>query len=183
MLVDTPPSAFGWTAPDFTLPDADGKTHKLSDCAGPGGVVVAFICNHCPYVKAIADRLAQDAAALSDAGVWIVGVMSNDYVAYPSDSPAAMKDFAARHGFRFPYLVDEDQAIARHFDAVCTPDFFGLASDLTLRYRGRLDSTGMRGTDGRVPELVQAMTQIAQTGQGPEVQHPSMGCSIKWRRG
>ena len=182
-LAETPPRQTGWRAADFNLPDPDGNRRTLADCMGPGGALVAFICNHCPYVRAIADRLAADARALKAIGVGAVAVMSNDYRNYPDDAPPKMKQFAAAHGFNFPYLVDEDQSVARAWGAVCTPDFFGLNGDGLLQYRGRLDDARPDDNpEGRVPELLNAMTQIAETGAGPETQHPSMGCSIKWKK-
>ena len=178
MLLDTPLCDFGWKAPDFTLADADGVVHAMSDH-------LAFLCNHCPYVQAIAERLAVDTRTLMDEGVGVLAVMSNDYRSVPSDSPAAMKAFAARHGFAFPYLVDEDQAVGKAWGAVCTPDFFGLNAQGELQYRGRLDDVGMGarggGGGGRTPELLDAMRLIAATGAGPRAQTASMGCSIKWR--
>ncbi len=181
MLLDTPICDFGWKAPDFTLRDPDGTAHSLSDALGGKGVLVMFICNHCPYVVAIAERLAADAAALMDEGVAVMAVMSNDYRAYPADAPSEMTRFAARHGFRFPYLVDEDQAVGRAYGAVCTPDFFGFDGRGGLQYRGRLDDAKRGDPSNRTPELLNAMRRIAETGEGPREQHPSMGCSIKWR--
>ena len=181
MLLDTPICDFGWKAPDFTLSDPDGNSFTMSGQLGEKGLLIAFICNHCPYVKAIADRLAGDARALMDEGINVLAVMSNDYRAYQADSPENMKRFAAQHGFPFPYLVDEDQSVARAYDAVCTPDFFGLNRNGELQYRGRLDDAKMGDAGGRTRELVNAMRMIAETGQGPREQTASMGCSIKWR--
>ena len=181
-LLDTPVCDFGWRAPDFTLRTADGTAHAMRDHLSDKGLLVAFLCNHCPYVKAIADRLAADARTLMDEGMGVLAVMSNDYRDYPADAPPEMKRFADRHGFPFPYLVDEDQAVGQAFGAVCTPDFFGLNGEGTLQYRGRLDDVGMRGNaSARRPELLDAMRLIARTGEGPREQTPSMGCSIKWR--
>lgn len=181
MLLDSPICDFGWKAPDFTLKDPDGKAHSLMDVIGENGLLIAFICNHCPYVQAIAARLAEDTAALIDQGYGVAAIMSNDYRAVPADSPPEMKRFAAKHGFRFPYLVDEDQAVGKAYGAVCTPDFFGFNRDFGLQYRGRLDNLVRAGTGERVPELLMAMRQIGETGEGPRQQTPSMGCSIKWR--
>ncbi len=181
MLLDTPICDFGWKAPDFTLRDPDGKAYSLADSPGEKGLLIAFICNHCPYVVAIADRLAQDTATLMEEGVNVLAVMSNDYRAVPADSPANMTRFAARHGFVFPYLVDEDQSVGRAYGAVCTPDFFGFDRQGGLQYRGRLDDAKMRDATNRTPELLNAMRGIAETGHGPAEQYPSMGCSIKWR--
>ena len=181
MRTDTPAGDFGWQAPDFTLSDPSGQTFNLSDHLGGKGVLVMFLCNHCPYVKAIGDRLAEDMAELQAAAITVVAIMSNDYQSYPSDSPDLMPAFAAQYGWTFPYLVDEDQSVARAFGAVCTPDFFGFNSDGALQYRGRLDDKGRGDPAGRRRELVEAMLKVAESGQGPRDQVPSMGCSIKWR--
>lgn len=180
MLLDTPVCDFGWQAPEFTLRDPDGKSFTMTDQLGEKGLLIAFICNHCPYVKGIGDRLAQDTKALMDIGVNVLAVMSNDYRYMPDDSPENMKRFAHDFGFKFPYLVDEDQSVGKAYGAVCTPDFFGLNAQGELQYRGRLDSAGMGDPTGRVPELLNAMVMIAKTGLGPPDQTPSMGCSIKW---
>ncbi|MEM9843322.1 MAG: thioredoxin family protein [Pseudomonadota bacterium] len=181
MLLDTPICDFGWPAPDFTLATPDGDTHRMRDHLGEKGLLIAFICNHCPYVKAIADRLSADAADLKSEGFGVLAVMSNDYQSYPDDAPAKMTAFARQHGFGFPYLIDEDQAVARAYGAVCTPDFFGLDAAGGLQYRGRLDDAKMGDASQRNPELLNAMRQVGETGHGPEDQTPSMGCSIKWR--
>jgi len=181
MLLDTPICDFGWKAPDFTLKDPDGNSHTLADNLGGKGVLVMFICNHCPYVVAIAERLAADTAVLMGEGVNVLAVMSNDYRMVRADSPPEMKKFAAHYGFRFPYLIDEDQAVGRAYGAVCTPDFFGFDGAGGLQYRGRLDDAKMGDPANRTPELLNAMRQIAETGEGPRAQQPSMGCSIKWR--
>ena len=181
MLRDTPICDFGWKAPDFTLQDPDGKPFTLSQNLGDKGLLIMFICNHCPYVQAVAARLAADTRTLMDEGVQVAAVMSNDYHRVSADSPANMKRFAAQHGFTFPYLVDEDQAVGRAFGAVCTPEFFGFNKDGELQYRGRLDDVRMESAAQREPELLNAMRQIALTGKGPERQVASMGCSIKWR--
>ncbi len=181
MLLDTPLCDFGWKAPDFTLQDPNGSVVTLSLQLGAPGLLVMFICNHCPYVKAIAQRLAQDTRTLMDEGIEVIAVMSNDYQIRPEDSPANMQRFAAQHGFAFPYLVDEDQSVGRAYGAVCTPDFFGFNQNGELQYRGRLDDARMGEASRRTPELLNAMRQIAQTGKGPQQQFASMGCSIKWR--
>lgn len=182
-LTTTPAGEIGSTAPDFLLKGIDGRDWSLSDIRGERGTVVAFICNHCPYVKAVIDRLVEDAAALEAHGVRTAAIMPNDWTAYPADSPEKMKAFAAAHGFGFPYLIDESQQVARAYGAVCTPDIFGFDADLVLRYRGRVDSAGNKpaGPDTR-RELREAMIAVA-AGREPEVtQHASIGCSIKWRR-
>ncbi len=180
-LLDTPVCNFDWPAPDFSLQDPDGTTVTLKQAMGPNGLLVAFLCNHCPYVQAIADRLAQDTNDLRALGVNTVAIMSNDYQMVPSDSPANMKTYAKLSGWTFPYLVDEDQSVGQAYGAVCTPDFFGFNAAGGLQYRGRLDSAAMGAPDGRTRELVDAMRQVAETGRGPQDQIPSMGCSIKWR--
>ena len=181
MLLDTPLCDFGWKAPAFTLADPDGNRHSLDGLMGERGLLVAFICNHCPYVVAVIDRLVVDAAVLKEEGVNTVAIMSNDYATYTDDSPDKMMQFAARHGFGFPYLVDETQEVARAWGAVCTPDFFGLNAAGELQYRGRIDDAKMGDADDRTPELLNAMRQVAATGKGPAEQFPSMGCSVKWR--
>lgn len=180
MLLDTPVCEFGWKAPDFTLKDPDGDSFTMSEHLGDKGLLIAFICNHCPYVQAIADRLAEDALELQAEGINVMAVMSNDYRYVQADSPPNMKKFATQHGFAFPYLVDETQQVGRAYGAVCTPDFFGLNKNGELQYRGRIDDAGMGDADNRTKELVLAMKQIAETGEGPRQQTPSIGCSIKW---
>ena len=182
MAVETPICDFGWKAPDFTLPATDGKTYSLGDIRGPKGTLVMFICNHCPYVKAVIDRIVRDAKALQDLGIGVAAICANDAVNYPDDSFDNMAKFAEGNGFTFPYLHDETQAVARAYDAACTPDFFGFDADLGLQYRGRLDAS--RAQAGPVDlrrDLYETMKGVAETGQGPADQIPSMGCSIKWK--
>jgi len=172
----------GLKAPPFTLPGTDGKTHSLADLKGAHGTVVAFICNHCPYVQAVIDRLADDARALAKLGVTTIAICSNDAARYPEDSFANMRAFAKQHHLPFPYLHDESQEVARAYGAVCTPDYFGFNDKLELAYRGRLDE----GRTDPPPknakrELLDAMTLVARTGKGPREQVPSVGCSIKWK--
>lgn len=182
MAVTTPACAENWSAPDFTLPGIDGRDWSLSQAKGAKATLVTFICNHCPYVLAVIDRLVRDADALMAEGIGVVAINSNDPAQYPEDSFDNMKDFARTHGIRFPYLFDESQAVARAYDAVCTPDFFGFDSGGRLRYRGRLDESGrLPAGPGVRRELLEAMRLIAATGRGPEIQHHSMGCSIKWK--
>ncbi len=183
MLLSTPEVKTGWQAQPFTLSDPDGKAYSLKDLYGEKGLLIAFICNHCPYVKAIVDRFAADARVLQSEGINVVAIMPNDYQSYPDDSPANMKRFAAQHQFSFPYLIDEDQSVARAYDAVCTPDFFGFDADGKLQYRGRLDDARKGDASNRKAELLEAMRLIVDTGKGPDEQHASMGCSIKWREG
>ena len=181
MAVSTPPLDLGMSARDFRLPATDGRTYSLNDVAGKNGTVVVFICNHCPYVKAVADRMAADARALMKEGIGFVAINANDVAAYPEDSPDRMKAFAAAHGFPFPYLYDESQATARGYGAVCTPDFFGFDGERKLKYRGRLDEGRTTPPPaGARRELVEAMRAIA-AGRAPAEQSASMGCSIKWK--
>jgi len=184
MAATAPVCDFGWKAPDFRLPGVDGKTYTFDDIAGEKGTVVVFICNHCPYVKAITDRLVRDAKDLMDAGIGFVAISSNDAEQYPADSFENMKKFAEEHGFPFPYLYDESQEVAKAYGAVCTPDFFGFNADRELQYRGRLDASRKEPApaDAR-RELYEAMMMVAETGKGPQEQIPSMGCSIKWKPG
>ena len=181
MLLNTPLCDFGWQAPDFTLSDTQGNQVTLSEQFNAKAVLIMFISNHCPYVIAVAQRLAQDMQELQLQGINVVAVMSNDYHEYQADSPENMRRFAQKYGFSFSYLIDLDQQVGRAYGAVCTPDFFGLNNAGELQYRGRLDSAGMGDPSNRDKELVKAMLQIAETGQGPKQQNPSMGCSIKWR--
>ena len=174
--------ALGSPAPDFRLPGTDGKTYALADVAGAKGTVVAFICNHCPYVKAVVDRLVQDAAALKAEGVGFAAICSNDARSHPQDSFPNMKRFAETHKFGFPYLHDEDQSVARAYGALCTPDFFGFDAAGKLAYRGRLDEGRTSPPPkGARRELVEAMRAIGATGKGPAQQNASVGCSIKWK--
>jgi peroxiredoxin len=182
MAAQPPICDFGWKPPAFDLPGVDGKRYTLDDVRGEKGTLVMFICNHCPYVKSIVDRIVRDAKDLQAAGVGVVAICANDAEAYPDDSFDKMKQFAAANGFTFPYLHDEMQEAARAWDAVCTPDFFGFNAELELQYRGRLDESGRNaaGPDVR-RELYEAMVLIAGTGEGPRDQTASMGCSIKWK--
>ena len=181
MLRDTPDSLLGTPAPEFRLKTPEGVEHSRDSLMGENGLLVAFICNHCPYVIAVIDRLAEDFRTLAGMGIGGVCIMSNDWQQYPADSPEKMVTFAAAHGLDVPYLVDAEQSVARAYGAVCTPDFFGYGATTGLQYRGRIDDAGRGDASGRVPELVNAMRLVAETGQGPEGQVPSMGCSIKWR--
>ena len=172
---------FGWKAPDFTLPGVDGKTYSLSALKGAKGTLVAFICNHCPYVKSVIGRLVRDASDLRKLGVATVAVCSNDATAYPEDGFARMREFAKSQAFTFPYLHDETQKVARAYEAVCTPDFFGFNAELGLQYRGRLDASKTTLVLDARRDLYEAMKQVAETGKGPQEQIASMGCSIKWK--
>ena len=171
---------FGWKAPSFSLPATDGKTYDLSDVSGANGTLVMFICNHCPYVLSVLDRIIRDAHDLQAMGVGVAAISANDVVAYPQDSFENMGKMAVEHSFPFPYLYDEPQDVARAYDAACTPDFFGFNRDLELQYRGRLDASGRNpGPSDLRRDLFEAMKLVAETGQGPKDQIASMGCSIK----
>jgi peroxiredoxin len=178
----TPPVCnFGWPAPDFRLPDTKGKVWNLATLRGPKGLLIMFICNHCPYVLAVADKLVKESKVLWDLGFGVAAICSNDSVAYPEDSYSNMITFARKHHFGFPYLHDADQRVAHAYDAACTPDFFGFNADLKLQYRGRLDNSGREASPHARRELYEAMKLIAETGDGPREQWRSIGCSIKWK--
>ena len=180
--LETPVCDFGTKAFDFTLPGVDGRTWWLQECMGEKGLLIMFICNHCPYVKAVQDRIVRDALELKQFGIESVAIMSNDPTDYQDDSFENMKLFSKRMNFSFPYLFDESQDIAKQYGAVCTPDFFGYNTNFELQYRGRLDASRKETAppDTR-RDLFEAMKLIAQTGHGPQDQIPSMGCSIKWK--
>lgn len=180
-MPDAKATEIGWKAEDFALKGVDGQMHALANVRGPKGTVVAFICNHCPYVKAIVGRLADEAKALERIGIGTIAIMPNDTAAYPDDSFENMKDFAHRHGFTFPYVIDETQEVARAYGAACTPDFFGFNAADELQYRGRLDASRTSLVPNARRELYEAMKLIAETGRGPAEQNLSAGCSIKWR--
>jgi peroxiredoxin len=180
--LQTPVCDFGWNALDFDLAGVDGKRYGLSELRGPNGLLVMFICNHCPYVKAVRDRLVRDCAELKTYGIGSVAIMSNDPAEYAEDSFDNMKKVAAEFAYPFPYLLDETQQVAQAYGAVCTPDFFGFNAKLELQYRGRLDASRKEAAPADVRrDLFEAMVQVAKTGQGPAEQIPSMGCSIKWK--
>ncbi|HHC73426.1 MAG TPA: thioredoxin family protein [Thiotrichales bacterium] len=180
--LETPVCDFGRPAVDFSLPDYDGRIWTLEACRGPNGLLVMFICNHCPYVKAVRERIVRDARELLEYGIRCVAINPNDASQYPEDSVENMRRVAQEFDFPFPYLVDETQEVARAFGAVCTPDFFGYNKDLELQYRGRLDASRKETAPPDVRrDLFEAMKQVALTGRGPEEQIPSIGCSIKWK--
>ena len=182
VLMHTPVCDFDQPCPDFELVGVDGERYSRDACMGENGLLVMFICNHCPYVKAINDRLVADAKVLQANGIGVVAISANDPADYPEDSVDNMRRVAAEQGYPFPYLFDETQAVAKAFGAICTPDFFGYNAAAGLQYRGRLDASGREPAAADVPrELVDAMAQVAQTGRGPVEQTPSMGCSIKWK--
>lgn len=180
--METPICDFGWKALDFSLPGVDGKTYSLSDVSGPNGLLVMFICNHCPYVKSVIHRIVRDVNDLAALGIGSVAIMSNDPAEYPEDSFDNMRQIAKDLKFPMPYLLDETQAVAQAYGAVCTPDFFGFDRSLGLQYRGRLDESRKEtAPEGVRRDLFEAMKHVAETQHGPEEQIPSMGCSIKWR--
>lgn len=180
--LETPVCDFNKDAVDFSLPGVDGKNWSLRDCVGDNGLVVMFICNHCPYVKSIRERLVRDTKDLKKIGINAVAIMSNDPTDYEEDSFENMKSIAAEFDFSFPYLLDESQQIAKNYGAVCTPDFFGYNAALKLQYRGRFDASRKETATGDVHrDLYESMKEVAETGKGPEEQIPSMGCSIKWK--
>jgi peroxiredoxin len=173
---------FNLRATDFNLLGVDGRTWSLKECMGKNGLLIMFICNHCPYVKAIQKRIVRDALELKQLGIESVAILSNDTTDYPEDSFINMKLLAEQLNFSFPYLLDESQQVAKNYDAVCTPDFFGYNKDYELQYRGRLDESRKETSpeDSR-RDLFEAMKLIAETNHGPQHQIPSMGCSIKWK--
>jgi peroxiredoxin len=178
---ETPVCDFNTPAIDFRLKGVDGKVHTLESCKGENGLLVMFICNHCPYVKAIIDRIIRDTKELQGLGLNTVAIMSNNPDEYEADSFENMQNISADMDFPFPYLIDETQKVAKAYGAVCTPDFFGYNSNLELQYRGRLDASRKESAADNVKrDLFEAMSQVANTGQGPSEQIPSMGCSIKW---
>lgn len=182
MAVTPPVCDFGWKAPGFTLPGTDGKQYSFDDIRGPKGTLVMFICNHCPYVQSILDRILRDAAELQKAGIGVVAISANDVDEYPQDGFENMAKLAEEKGFPFPYLYDETQAVAKAYGAACTPDFFGFNAEDGLQYRGRLDaSTKQAAAVDAKRELYEGMMLVAETGEGPRDQIPSMGCSIKWK--
>jgi len=178
----TPVCDFGWKARDFRLKGTDGRHYALADVGGANGVLVMFICNHCPYVKAVIRRIVRDCRELKGHGIGSVAIMSNDPTEYPEDSFDNMARVASELKLPFPYLIDDTQEVAKAYAAVCTPDFFGFNSSLELQYRGRLDASRKETAPAEARrELFEAMAEIARTGQGPRNQIPSMGCSIKWK--
>jgi peroxiredoxin len=182
--LETPLCDFGEAASDFSLPGIDNKLWTLEKCRGENGLLVMFICNHCPYVKAVRERLVRDTRELQGLGIRSVAIMSNDPSLYKEDSFENMQAVAREYDFPFPYLLDESQAVARAYGAVCTPDFFGYNRDMQLQYRGRLDASNQDTAPVDVRrDLFEAMRLVAATGQGPREQIPAIGCSIKWRGG
>ncbi len=180
--LETPVCEFGKPAIDFNLLGVDGKYWTLQQCMGEKGLLVMFICNHCPYVKAVQQRILRDTLELKTLGINSVAIMPNDTIAYPADSYANMQILAQALNFSFPYLIDDTQTIAKQYGAVCTPDFFGYNKDFQLQYRGRLDASRKEtAPEGTVRDLFLAMKCVAETGHGPREQIASIGCSIKWK--
>lgn len=181
-LLQTPEKDNESQASSFKLKNIDGNMLNLADVQGEKGLVIAFICNHCPYVKAIIERMVETFSDLQKVGIGCVAIMPNDTDSYPEDSFENMQKFAKQHNFNFPYLIDEAQKVAKAYRAVCTPDIFGFNAQGILQYRGRLDSAGPNLADVNTrAELKEAMMRIADIGAGPHQQFPSMGCSIKWK--
>jgi len=181
-MATAPICDFGWRAVDFDLPATDGKRYRLTQLQGSHGLLLMFICNHCPYVKAVLDRILRDARELQEHGVASVAISANDPSDYPEDSFDNMKRVAAQKRFPFPYLFDESQDVARAYGAACTPDFFGFNQKLELQYRGRLDASRTTPVPDAKRDLFEALVQVARTGKGPAEQISSMGCSIKWKQ-
>ncbi len=174
--LETPVCEFDKPALDFSLPGVDGNTWTLQDCAGENGLLVMFICNHCPYVKAVRDRIVRDTNELKDMGLNSVAIMSNDPTQYEEDSFENMQKVSQEFGFSFPYLLDETQQVAKAYGAVCTPDFFGYNGDLKLQYRGRLDESRKQAAEPNVRrDLFEAMEQVAKTGQVQLIRYPAWG--------
>lgn len=172
---------FGWRAPAFKLLGVDGQFHSLQSVRGEKGLLVMFICNHCPYVKSIRERIIRDVLDLQKLGINSVAIMSNDPSEYTEDSFENMQRVAQQYAYPFPYLFDQSQQIAKNYGAVCTPDFFGFNANLALQYRGRLDASRTEAVADATRELFNAMQLVAQTGVGPQEQIASLGCSIKWK--
>ena len=181
-LEKTPSCNFGEKAKEFNLKGIDEKNYSLKDRVGLNGTLIMFICNHCPYVRAISKEIGKTALELKKYKINLAAIMSNDTLNYPDDSFDKMKIFAKQNNFMFPYLIDESQEVAINYGAVCTPDFFGYNSKNELQYRGRLRPLkDLKPTINGKNELLEAMIKISKTGQGPKEQYPSMGCNIKWK--
>ncbi|SAL01410.1 Putative peroxiredoxin bcp [Caballeronia pedi] len=181
MPTESPTAELGAAAPAFTLPATDGQSRTLDSLKGKNGLVIVFICNHCPYVKAAMPNLIRDAHALKDIGINMAGINSNDASVYTDDAFDRMIAVAQEWNLPFPYLHDETQEIARAYGAVCTPECFGFDRDLRLRYRGRIDASRKEALPDARRDLFEAMRSIAQHGEAPGQQYPALGCSIKWK--
>ena len=181
MPLNTPVCDFGWQAPNFTLLDTNNQLHGLDSLIGANGLLIAFICNHCPYVKAVIKDISEDCKKLENFGIKSVAICSNDQINYPEDSFENMIIFAKKYNFSFPYLTDDTQNVAKKYEAVCTPDFFGYNENLELQYRVRIrELKELKPIRSGESDLYIAMKQISETGNGPKDQIPSMGCNIKW---
>ena len=181
MLIKTPICDFGKVANSFELKSTNNEIIKLDDIKGKNGTLIMFICNHCPYVKAVIKDIVDDCNNLEKFGIKSVAICSNDSINYPEDAFEKMIDFSKNHKFNFPYLIDETQEVAKNYDAVCTPDFFGFNSNLKLQYRGRIrELKDLKPVSKGESDLYKAMKKIAETQTGPKEQIPSMGCNIKW---
>lgn len=179
--LQTPLCNFGWRAPEFDLPGVDGKRHTLASARGKNGLLVMFICNHCPYVQSVRDRIVRDTRELLQHGIGSIAIMSNDSAEYAEDSFENMQAVSRQYAYPFPYVLDETQQVAKNYGAVCTPDFFGFNAKLELQYRGQLDASRKEAVANASRRLFDAMVSVAKTGAGPLEQFASMGCSIKWR--
>ena len=183
VLTKTPICNFGEKANSFKLKGTDGKIHKLEDHLGKNGLLVMFICNHCPYVKAVIENIVDDCKNLEKEGLKSIAIMSNDTKDYPEDSFENMISFAKKYEFMFPYLIDETQEVAKKYGAVCTPDFFGYNNKLELQYRGRIrELKDLKSVRNSESDLLKAMRLVIKNGKGPKEQIPSMGCNIKWTK-
>ena len=183
VLTKTPICNFGEKANTFKLKGTDGKIHKLEDRLGKNGLLVMFICNHCPYVKAVIKNIVNDCKFMEKEGLKSIAIMTNDTKNYPEDSFENMIAFSKKHGFTFPYLIDETQEVAKKYGAVCTPDFFGYNNKLELQYRGRIkELKDLKPVGNSESDLLKAMRLVIKTGKGPKEQIPSMGCNIKWTK-
>ena len=181
VLTKTPICNFGEKANSFKLKGTDSKIHNLEDHLGKNGFLVMFICNHCPYVKAVIKDIVSDCRLMEKEGLKSIAIMSNDTKNYPEDSFENMISFSKKHKFTFPYLLDETQEVAKKYGAVCTPDFFGYNNKLELQYRGRIrELKDLKPVSNSESDLLKAMRLIVKTGKGPKNQIPSMGCNIKW---
>ena len=181
MLIKTPICDFGKSAKKFELKSVNNEIIKLDDIRGENGTLIMFICNHCPYVKAVIKDIVEDCKNLEKFGIKSVAICSNDSINYPEDSFDKMIEFSKKYNFNFPYLIDETQKVAKDYNAVCTPDFFGYNNQLELQYRGRIrELKDLKPIDNGESDLFKAMKKIAETQSGPKEQVPSMGCNIKW---
>ena len=181
MPVNASNSDLDWQAPDFNLISVDEQYYSLSQLAGENGTLIAFICNHCPYVIRIIERFVYESIELNNIGVSTIGIMSNDVKQYPEDSYEKMREFSLKYDFKFHYLYDSTQQVAKDYKAVCTPDIFGFNKNLQLKYRGRIDSKVVEEDNNDIKrEMYEAMKLIKETNEGPLNQFNSFGCSIKW---